>query len=66
MIDIQEIHGAPLSGLHNEQSGHPRVASRVKAGAAVTGRWIVEEAEGWHRRRLAIRALTRHLGRAAR
>lgn len=66
MNDIREIHSAPLSGPHNEQNGHPRVASRVKAGAALTGRWIVEEAEGWHRRRLAIRELNRHLGRAAR
>ncbi len=67
MIDIQEIHSAPLSGPHHEQSGRrPRAASRVKAGVAVTGRWIVDEMDGWHRRRLAVRALTRHLERSAR
>lgn len=42
------------------------VSRHVGAHATTVGRWIVEEMEGWYRRRLAARALARHLGRAAR
>ncbi len=42
------------------------VSRHVGAHATTVGRWIVEEMEGWYRRRLAVRALTRHLGRASR
>ena len=66
MSDIREIHGAPLNGPRDEQSGLPREASRVKAELAVAGRWIVDEMDVWHGRRLAVRELTRHLGRSAR
>ncbi len=38
----------------------------LKAEVAVAGRWIVDEMEGWHRRRLAVRDHTRHQERSAR
>lgn len=42
------------------------VSRHVADHATLVGRWIVEEVEGWHRRRLAARAIRRRLGRAAR
>lgn len=65
MSDIQEIHGA-LSGPQDEQSELPRAAAQVKAGVVQTGRWLLDEMRGWHRRRLAVRVLAQHIGRSAR
>lgn len=42
------------------------VSRHLGAHTTIVGHWILEEMEGWYRRRLAARALARHLGRAAR
>ena len=42
------------------------VSRGVAAHATIVGRWIVDEMEGWHRRRLAVRELTWRLERSAR
>ena len=58
MTDIQEIHGAPPSGSRDEQSGRPWAATQLKAGVAVTSRWLLEEMKGWHDRRMAAHELS--------
>ena len=66
MTDIQEFHSAPSSGSRDEQSGHPWAATQLKAGAAVTSRWLLEEMRGWHDRRMAAHELSRALHRSVR
>ncbi len=61
MNDMQEIHGAPLSGPRDRQSGLPRAASHVTAGAILSGRWLLKEMRGWHDRQLAAHEISRAL-----
>ncbi len=42
------------------------VSRHVGAHTTIVGHWILEEVEGWYRRRLAVHELTRHLMRSAR
>lgn len=65
MSDIQEIHGARLSGQRDDQSGR-WAATQLKAGVAVTSRWLLEEMRGWHDRRMAAHELSRALHHSVR
>ena len=66
MSDIQEIHGTPPSDTSNHQVGLPWAATQLKAGAAVTSRWLFEEMRGWHDRRMAAHELSRLLHQSVR
>ena len=66
MSDLQEFRSAPRSGPSDEQSGRPWTATQLKAGMAVTGRWLFEEMRGWHDRRMAAHELSRLLRHSVR
>ena len=66
MNDIQEIQGAPLSDPSNRQAGLPWAATQLKAGAAMTSRWLFDEMKGWHDRRMAAHELSRLLHHSVR
>ncbi len=66
MNDIQELHGTPLNDTGNHQVGRPWAATQLKAGAAVTSRWLFEEMRGWHDRRMAAHELSRLLHQSVR
>ena len=42
------------------------VSRHMGAHTTIVGRWILEEMEGWYKRRLAVHELARHLMGSAR